>query len=286
MSKTITDSVKEGYGAVAREGLSSNNKNIANIAKEFGYSDEELNSIPAEANMGLSCGNPIAIASIKEGETVVDLGSGGGLDVFLAAEKVGATGRAIGIDMTSDMIELASRNAKKTDLNNVEFHLAQIDAMPLETNSVDCIISNCVINLIEDKLAAFAEIYRVLKPGGRLAISDITLTKPLPDTVKENMGAWVACISGAVLIEENKALLKEAGFADVQIVEANSDLNIYKEGKSSGCCAPIVAKDVGSPKGANQSKDSKFHECATSFLEDINVNDFAASVKIFALKPL
>ena len=154
------------------------------MAEAFGYTPEQLASIPAEANMGLSCGNPTAFASLKPGETVVDLGCGGGLDVFLAAKRVGPTGKAIGIDMTPEMLDLARRNAAKADggkpLDNVEFHQATIDKLPLPDASVDCVISNCVINLAPDKQAVFCEIARVLKPGGRLAVSDIALKKPLP----------------------------------------------------------------------------------------------------------
>ena len=172
MTDTITESVKKGYGAVARSGLSSKDDGIKGIARTFGYSEGELGSIPAEANMGLSCGNPTAMASLRAGETVVDLGSGGGLDVFLAAQKIGPSGRAIGIDMTEDMIALARKNAEKAGHANVEFHLAEIGAMPLESNSVDCVISNCVLNLVADKDAAFREIFRILKPGGRLAAAN------------------------------------------------------------------------------------------------------------------
>ncbi len=290
MTETITEAVKQGYGTVAREGLSSEDKGIANIAKAFGYSQEELNSIPAQANMGLSCGNPTAMASLKPGEIVVDLGSGGGLDVFLAAGKVGAEGRAIGIDMTEDMVSLARRNAKKAGHKNVEFHLAEIGDMPLETASVDCIISNCVLNLVEDKKAAIAEIYRVLKPGGRLAVSDIALKKMLPDMVRESIGAWTSCISGAVAIADNQAMLNAAGFRDVEIIDSGSDLNVYREGGSIGCNAPVTdtGMDAGSccssPVG-DRSQEPAYHDNLVGLLEKIDFNEFAASVKIFAVKP-
>src|SRR5688572_5273047 len=173
--------VREKYGATATSGLSSSNAGVRAVAEAFGYSAEQLSSIPAEANMGLSCGNPIATANLREGEVVVDLGSGGGLDVFLAAQKVGPSGKAIGIDMTPEMIELARKNAAKAEIGNVEFHLASIDRLPLEDASVDVVISNCVINLAPDKQAVLLEISRVLRPGGRLAVSDIALKKPLPD---------------------------------------------------------------------------------------------------------
>lgn len=192
---SIEQIVQERYGSVATQGLSSKQAGVKAIAQAFGYSAEQLASIPAEANMGLSCGNPTAFASLREGETVVDLGSGGGLDVFLAAEKVGPRGKAIGIDMTPEMLALARTNAAKAGLKNVEFHHSTIDKLPLPDHSVDCVISNCVINLASDKQAVFREIARVLKPGGRLAVSDIALKRPLPAEIGESMLAYVGCIS-------------------------------------------------------------------------------------------
>src|ERR1043166_3196727 len=220
MSQNIEAVVRTRYGNVAAANLSSEQEGVRAVAEAFGYSPEELASIPAEANMGLSCGNPTATANLRAGETVIDLGSGGGLDVFLAAAKVGPTGRAIGIDMTPEMIELARRNAARgkdgQPFTNVEFHLATIDKLPLADNSVDCVISNCVINLAPDKPAVFREIARLLKPGGRLAVSDIALRKPLPPEISQDVMAYVGCIAGAVLIDEYKRGLIEAGFANVE----------------------------------------------------------------------
>src|SRR5580692_8148266 len=254
MSNDIEKIVQSRYGAVAQSGLSSERDDARQVAAAFGYTEEELRSIPADANMGLSCGNPIASASLKPGEVVVDLGSGGGLDVFLAAQKVGPTGRAIGIDMTREMIELARRNAIKSGGGkppaNVRFHLSMIDDLPLEADSVDCIISNCVINLTADKHAVFREMARVLKPGGRLAISDIALKKPIPPEVGQDILAYVGCVAGAIPIEEYKQGLIDAGFAAVEIIDTQADLNVYSkiEGQSvcctpraenqGGCCAP------------------------------------------------
>ena len=211
MSETLINAVKDKYGSVATSGLSSDHEGVKAVAEAFGYTPEELASIPAEANMGLSCGNPTATANLREGEIVVDLGSGGGLDVLLAARKVGPTGKAIGIDMTQEMIDLARRNAAKSGLANIEYHLATIDKLPLPDASVDCVISNCVINLAPDKPAVFREIARVLKPGGRLAVSDIALKRDLPPEIGNDLMAYVGCIAGAILIEDYRRMLGRGG---------------------------------------------------------------------------
>src|SRR5438874_2406891 len=176
------------------------------------------------SNLGLSCGNPTAFASLRAGETVVDLGCGGGLDVFLAAARVGPTGKAVGIDMTPEMIDRARRNAARAP-GNVEFHLATIDRLPLPADSVDCIISNCVINLAADKAAVFREMFRVLKPGGRVAVSDIALKRPLPLELLQDVQAYIGCISGALSFAEYRQGLVDAGFETVQITDAAKDLN-------------------------------------------------------------
>ena len=239
MSETITQAVKDKYGSVATSGLSSDHEGVKAVAEAFGYTPEELASIPAEANMGLSCGNPTAFANLREGEVVVDLGSGGGLDVLLAARKVGPTGKAIGIDMTQEMIDLARRNAAKSGLANIEYHLATIDKLPLPDASVDCVISNCVINLAPDKPAVFREIARVLKPGGRLAVSDIALKRELPPEIGNDLMAYVGCIAGAILIEDYRRMLGEAGFAHVEVIDSGRDLNAYaKVENQAGCCSP------------------------------------------------
>src|SRR5687767_7589580 len=248
MSENIERAVRSRYGSVALSDLSSRHEGVHAVAEAFGYTPEELASIPAEANMGLSCGNPTALANLREGETVVDLGSGGGLDVFLAAAKVGPSGRAIGIDMTPEMVERARRNAVRGNngepFTNVEFHLAKIDKLPLADNSVDCVISNCVINLAPDKPSVFREIARVLKPGGRVAVSDIALKKELPREIANDISAYTGCVAGAILIDDYKRGLLEAGFSQVEIVDSASDLNGYaKLENQSGCCSPPAEND-------------------------------------------
>jgi arsenite methyltransferase len=271
---SIEQVVQEKYGAVANRGLSSDHRGVKAIAEAFGYSAEQLASIPAEANMGLSCGNPTAFASLREGETVVDLGSGGGLDVFLAAAKVGPSGKAIGIDMTPEMLALARANADKAGLKNVEFHESTIDKLPLADASVDCVISNCVINLAPNKPAVFREIARVLKPGGRLAVSDIALKRPLPREIGENLLAYVGCIAGAIPMEDYRAALLAGGFAHVEMIDTGADLSVYgKVEKQSGCCSA----------GASSSTD--LHDQLVDLMKRYNINDYAASVKVYAIKP-
>jgi SAM-dependent methyltransferase len=232
--------------------------------------------------MGLSCGNPTAFASLKPGEVVVDLGCGGGLDVFLAAAKVGPTGKAIGIDMTPDMLALARANAIKTGHKNVEFYEATIDKMPLTDASVDCVISNCVINLAADKQAVFSEIARILKPGGRLAVSDIALKQPLPAELGNDLMAYVGCIAGAILIEDYVAGLKAVGFDAVEVIDSHSDLNAYaKVENQSGCCSPAMTDGLPVVSCCTPT----LHENLADLLTKYNVNDYAASVKVYAVKP-
>jgi SAM-dependent methyltransferase len=279
--------VQSKYGAVATSGLSSDHEGVRAVAEAFGYSAEELASIPAEANMGLSCGNPTAFAGIRPGETIVDLGCGGGLDVFLAAGKVGPTGKAIGIDMTPEMLSLARANAARANLSNVEFHQATIDKLPLADASVDCVISNCVINLAPDKPAVYREIARVLKPGGRLAVSDIALKQPLPPEIGNDLMAYVGCIAGATPIDEYRAGLLAAGFAHVEIIDSKADLNAYaKVENQSGCCSPAMSgepADGGLPVVSLGSP--ALHYQLADLLQRYNVNDYAASVRVFAVVP-
>jgi 2-polyprenyl-3-methyl-5-hydroxy-6-metoxy-1,4-benzoquinol methylase len=286
VTESITDAVREGYGNVARQGLGSQQEGVRSIANAFGYSDEELGSIPDEANMGLSCGNPVAMASLREGETVVDLGAGGGLDVFLASKQVGPGGLAIGIDMTGDMVSLARANAKKGNYDNVRFYLAEIEAMPIPSGSVDCVISNCVLNLCEDKDAALAEVFRILKPGGRLAVSDIALKRALPPQIEKEVAAWTGCIGGALTIEDNSTKLANAGFTQVDIHDSQADLNVYKEAGAAACCGPAPSCcGPGESAEGSPAADPKFHDEMSKLLDTFDANEYAASVKIFALKP-
>lgn len=291
MSEQVLESVKARYGAIAESTLSSKCAGVRAVAEAFGYSGEELTALPARANMGLSCGNPTATAHLKPGEVVVDLGSGGGLDVFLAAQKVGPTGRAIGIDMTPEMIARARANADVGGYSNIEFYHSTIDRIPLSDASVDCVVSNCVINLAPDKPAVFREIFRVLKPGGRVAVSDIALKGELPKEIANSIAAYTGCIAGAIKIEEYRTELLKAGFEFVEIVDSGSDLNAYKNAENqSGCCsAPsndpsdLVSMESQSCCGAAKSS---VHDDLSALLSNFDVNQAAASVKVYAIKPV
>ncbi|MBI5115972.1 arsenite methyltransferase [Candidatus Poribacteria bacterium] len=192
------------------------------LSKRVGYSDSELASVPEGANLGLGCGNPTALASLKEGETVLDLGAGAGFDCFLAANKVGKSGRVIGVDMTPEMLDKARENARKDNYENVEFRLGEIENLPAADDSVDVIISNCVINLSPDKPKVFHEAFRVLRPGGRMMVSDIVLTKELPDFIRSSIEAYVGCVAGAMIREDYVQAIRDAGFGDVKIVSEAS----------------------------------------------------------------
>jgi 2-polyprenyl-3-methyl-5-hydroxy-6-metoxy-1,4-benzoquinol methylase len=278
MSESIVDKVRERYGAVAAGTLSGDHAGVQAVARAFGYSAEELAALPAEANMGLSCGNPTAFASLRPGEVVVDLGCGGGLDVLLAAAKVGPTGRVVGIDMTPEMLERARANAAKLGTTNVEFHRATIDKLPLADDSVDCVISNCVLNLAPDKPAVFREMARVLKPGGRVAVSDIALKKELPPEIGGNLLAYIGCVAGAISFQEYQNGLRAAGFGSVTLVDTGKDLNAYTQvSETSGCgCATSC--------GGGASEGTKLHADLADVMRRYNVNDYAASVRVFAVK--
>jgi arsenite methyltransferase len=234
-SEAVREKVRDGYGQIALAGTSSHSTGSCcsatpsccgsnpvaseELARLIGYSAEELAALPEGANMGLSCGNPNALASLQPDEVMLDLGSGGGFDVFIAGKKVGASGRAIGVDMTAEMLAKARKNLpayrERTGFDNVEFRLGEIEHLPVADSSVDVVVSNCVINLSPDKQQVWREISRVLKPGGRVAVSDLALLKPLPPGVLEIVEALVGCVAGAVLVSETERMAKEAGLTDI-----------------------------------------------------------------------
>ena len=236
-NEKIRQKVRERYSGIAKGCCSTANLNkepsccgsvqgsVENRAVGLGYSKGEISKVPQGANMGLGCGNPTAMASLKPGETVLDLGSGGGIDCFVAASAVGETGKVIGVDMTPDMVSKARENAEKAGVKNVEFRLGEIEHLPVEDGSVDAIISNCVINLSPEKEKVFSEAYRVLKPGGRLAVSDIVATAPLPEEVRKDLSLISACVGGAERVESIKEVLEKTGFQDVKVtpLEASRD---------------------------------------------------------------
>jgi arsenite methyltransferase len=211
----------------------------------IGYSPEELKSIPEDANLGLGCGNPAALAGLKKGETVLDLGSGAGIDCFLAAARVGPSGRVIGVDMTPEMIDRARANARKNGYKNVEFRLGEIENLPAADNSIDVIISNCVINLSTDKGRVFGEALRVLRPGGRMMVSDLALKKPLPAAIRESVEAYVACIAGAMIKDDYLGAVRDAGFKDIQVV---SETAFPAELVLEDSFAPEIIKKLNIPQ--------------------------------------
>ena len=226
--EVIKKAVREGYAKIVYKEHSccapvssccESSDWTGDISKKMGYTDEDLKSVPEGANLGLGCGNPIALASLQEGETVLDLGSGAGFDCFLAAHKVGKTGRVIGVDMTPEMLDKARENARKGGYENVEFRLGEIEHIPAADNSVDVVISNCVINLSPEKERVFKEAYRVLKPGGRLMVSDVVLVKELPDVIKHSIDAYIGCLSGAIMKDEYIKTIREAGFLDIRVLD-------------------------------------------------------------------
>ena len=226
--KRIKGEVKKRYSKIAENNSSCcsscapSGKSIMKQAKSIGYSEQELQSIPQDSIMGLGCGNPTALAELKEGETVLDLGSGAGIDVFLAAKKVGQKGHVIGVDMTEEMIRRGVKIANEQGLVNVEFRLGEIEKLPIDENSIDAIISNCVINLSPDKLKTYKEAFRVLKPGGRLLVSDLVTQGDLPDDIKKSFDAWSGCIAGALERNEYLNIIKKAGFNNIEILSENS----------------------------------------------------------------
>jgi len=226
-AETVRAKVREGYGKIAVTNSSCCGSGVSccgsspaaadELVRHIGYTTGDLTALPEGANMGLSCGNPTAIAALTPGEVVLDLGAGGGFDVFIAGKKVGPTGRAIGVDMTPEMLAKARRNIPVSGLNNVEFRLGEIEHLPVADNSVDVVISNCVINLSPDKPQVWREIVRVLKPGGRVAVSDLALLQPLPVAIREMVEALIGCVAGAVLVSETEQMARAAGLMDIRL---------------------------------------------------------------------
>ncbi|KAK5805964.1 hypothetical protein VI817_000222 [Penicillium citrinum] len=274
MSNDTYNLVQSRYGDIAKQSyITQQYEKEEQIATAFGYSAEDLGSLPEKTNLGLSCGNPVGFANMKEGETILDLGSGSGIDVLLAARKVGMNGQAIGVDMTKRMIELAEKNTQKAGVSNAKYIEATINSVPLPDSSVDCIISNCVINLVPatDKPTVFKEIARLLKPGGRVAISDILARKPLPDHITKNMALYVGCVAGASEIATYEEYLEQAGFKiGVLVVDAKSDLNLYKQ--SSYLSQSLCCGMGGSGKET------------TSDVAELDFNEWVGSFQIYAIK--
>jgi len=269
----IRKAVRDGYGKIAKNSGSCcpgascgcGETSVETISREIGYSPEEIGTVPEGANLGLGCGNPVALASIREGETVVDLGSGAGFDAFLAARAVGKGGRVIGVDMTPEMLDKARGNALKGDYPNVEFRLGEIENLPVANHTADIIISNCVINLSPDKECVFREAFRVLTPGGRLMVSDIVLLNRLPAALIESIEAYVGCVAGAVMKEDYLRAIREAGFENIEIVgETTFPVEEYLG-------IPVVEK-VRDQAGLSAGKAKEF-------------GSSIASIKVRAVKP-
>ena len=268
--------VREGYAKVAKKQTSccdatptscscSTTPTNEELSRRIGYSEQEMNAVPEGANLGLGCGNPTALASLKEGETVLDLGSGAGFDCFLAANKVGKNGKVIGVDMTPEMLDKARENARKGKYGNVEFRLGEIENLPVPDGTVDIVISNCVINLSPNKKRVFEEAFRVLKPNGRLMVSDIVLLKELPEIIRKNVQAYIGCVAGAEMKNKYLRMIQDAGFQQVNVIEENlfpSDYSIND---------PTAQEIVK----ASKMPAEKIREIAST----------VASVKVSALKP-
>ncbi|KAJ7124614.1 S-adenosyl-L-methionine-dependent methyltransferase [Mycena crocata] len=273
----LLKTVDEAYSNVAKTGCSPHYADT--VAQSFGYTVEQLEAIPADSHMGLGCGNPTVTATLKPGETVLDLGSGGGIDILLAALKIGPHGKAVGLDMSSEMVKRARNNATKRALFPPQVSFVQsllTEALPINTNSVDCVLSNCVINLLPQsgKNHIFKEIFRVLKPGGRLVLDDILAKEELPAHIRNDMQQYVSCIGGTIQVHEYQELLDLAGFKDSIFVDSRADLNIY-----------IAAADVDSAPSCCGSGPATTTAAANGNTVDIDLNRWAASYQIYARKP-
>lgn len=281
----VRKEVRKGYARIAKQGLCCSSttsccdsSSTQELSKKIGYTDTELHSIPEGANLSLGCGNPVALASLKEGETVVDLGSGAGIDCFLAAKKVGENGKVIGIDMTHEMLEKARENAEKGNYKNVEFRLGEIENLPVANNTADVIISNCVINLSPNKRRVFEEAFRALKPGGRLMISDMVLLKDIPEAIKQQAHP-ASCVRGAMLKDEYLETIKQVGFRGVEIVRETQ--HSFEDVASDPNARVIVARP---DKDTEQLKHvSELEESEREIVKDILTS--TASIDVLARKP-
>lgn len=269
----IRKAVREGYAQIAQKGSSCCESAAScctdphmQVSKKLGYTEEDLRSLPKGANLGLGCGNPVALASLNEGETVLDLGSGAGLDCFLAAKKVGGKGRVIGVDMTPEMIDRARENAKKGKYDNIEFRLGEIENLPVADSTVDVVISNCVINLSPNKKRVFEEAFRTLKPGGRLMVSDIVLLKELPEAIRNSVDAYVGCLSGAIMKDYYVETIKRTGFEEVKII--NEKTFPIKYMINDATAKAVMEKTNITPRDIEE------------------IGNTVASIKVSALKPL
>ncbi|HAL44855.1 MAG: arsenite S-adenosylmethyltransferase [Planctomycetes bacterium GWF2_42_9] len=266
-NEKIRETVRKGYSEIAKSNSNCccGSSNPEKLAQGVGYTKDELDVLPEGANMGLSCGNPTVVAGLKAGQVVLDLGSGGGFDVFIAAKKVGSTGKSIGVDMTPDMLSKAragiSKFTEKTGLNNVEFRLGEIENLPVADNSVDVVISNCVINLSPAKQQVWNEIGRVLKPGGKACISDLALKMPLPQEVQKSVAALVGCVAGAVLIDDSIKMAQNAGLTNIKTEEKIYNFDILED------CS-----------------DHLYSEIKTSMPKDKKLSDYIVSVNFTAEK--
>jgi arsenite methyltransferase len=282
----IRQEVRKAYGAAVKSNTSccgsrpaSESSSLENAASRImGYTPEQLAAVPEDSVLGLGCGNPTALASLQQGETVLDLGAGAGIDCFLAAKAVGETGRVVGVDMTAEMVDRARENVRKNHYANVEFRLGEIENLPVADRSVDVILSNCVINLSPEKPRVFAEAYRVLKPGGRLMISDIVLLKDLPAFIRESTESYVECIAGASRKEEYLAMIRDAGFGQIEVVSERPVSMERPEASNCQCGSP--ERKPSQPQTVEQL--AEFERFAQSGTAEI----FATSIQVRAIKPV
>ncbi|CCX34737.1 NAD-binding protein [Pyronema domesticum] len=289
-----TTLIKTHYTSHIRSQSASSDPHNKAVASAFGYTPHDLASIPSTSNLGVSCGNPLARAGLKEGETLLDLGCGGGLDCFLASPRVGKTGRVVGVDMTASMLELAERNRKLGGYGNVEFLNANITSLPLPSGTADIITSNCTINLVPhaQKPVVFQETFRLLRPGGRLAVSDILAKRDFPEELRNDVGLYVGCVVGASEVREYEKWLREAGYEDIFIIDTEKDLNVYKEvgildmtdGNTDEGDTRLPEETQTGCCGVTKSTEDR-RQTSSDRLADVDLNEYVGAYQIFAIKP-